>query len=251
MTIFHLIFFLTSLTAVYIQTKSRAYQDLPDKLKVKGVEKELNKLLAIRRFMSPFIAGLTAFLILFITFKYNLWSEKLPRFLIPVWGLASLGDVFIEGAYSIKDKKKQDRFYLIGMVVFMAMTVLLGIGLIVNAEPNILVPAAHFISITIPLVLGIGAFATLKLDRSTLGPMIVYDLAVSVLLCGGLYSLFAGEYQLAYIGIGYFISDWLVGTRDFGKWKFKFLDRWILLLILLLYYSIMFLSVDAVLKMNG
>lgn len=249
MTIIHLVYFLTALTAVYVQARSRALQDLPEVLIDISVRDELNRLLGIRRFMSPFIAGLTAVLILLITFRYSLWFETLPRFLIPVWGLASLGDVFIEGAYSIDDKKKQERFYLTGMVVFMAMTVLLGTGLIINADPPVLGRAVHIASIGIPLVIGIGAFTTLKLDKATLGPMIVYDLSVSVLLCGGLYSLFTGQYQLAYIGIGYFISDWLVGIRDFGKWKFKFLERWILLFILLIYYSIMLLSVDAVLKL--
>ncbi|MDC7232642.1 MAG: hypothetical protein PQJ58_05385 [Spirochaetales bacterium] len=249
MTLYHLIFFLTAVTAVFIQSKSRTLQDLPEELMNEDLHNELSRLLKIRRFMSPFIAGLTALLILMITARHQLWNETLPRFFVPVWALASIGDIYIEGAYSIEDKKKQERFYLIGMILFMAMTLLLGIGLMVNAGAAASGRIARIISIGLPVLLGIGAFFTMKLDKDTLGPMIVYDVAVSVLLCGGLFALFAGQYQMAYIGMGYFISDWLVGTRDFGKWKPAFLDRWILLFILLIYYSIMILSVDGVLKL--
>ncbi len=249
MSLYHLIYFIAALTAVFIQARSRVLQDLPAEMMTAGLQGELDGLLRKRRFMSPFIAGLTALLILLITLRYGLWKENLPLTFIPVWALASLGDVFIEGAYSISDKKKQDRFYLTGMVIFMGMTVLLGAGLINNALKTPLPLYAHITAVALPLAVGAGAFTTLKLDRDTLVPMIVYDLAVSVLFCGGLYSLFAGEYQLAYIGIGYFLSDWLVGLRDFGRRKPRFLERWNLLLILLLYYSIMMMSVDAVLKL--
>ncbi len=249
MTLYHLIYFISALTAVFIQSRSRSLQDLPESALNDELRRELNRLLGIRRFMSPFIAGLTALLILLITLRFGLWRDTLPLTFIPVWALASLGDVFIEGAYSIRDRKKQDRFYLIGMVIFMGMTVLLGLGLIANALVSALPLYAHITAVALPALVGVGAFTTLKLDKDTLGPMIVYDLAVSMLFCGGLYSLFAGEYQLAYIGIGYFISDWLVGLRDFGKRRPRFLERWNLLLILLLYYSIMMMSVDAVLKL--
>lgn len=200
--------------------------------------------------MSPFIAGLTALLILIVSVEKNLLGELLPRVFIFVWALASLGDVFIEGAYSIEDKKKQDRFYLIGMVIFMAMTILLGWGLIQNSRNHPQSTMAHILSISLPILSGLAAFKTLKLEKDTLGPMIVYDLSVSLLLCGGLYSLFSKQYQLAYIGIGYFLSDWLVGFRDFGKKKIPFLERWILIMILVLYYSIMLLSLDTILMLR-
>jgi hypothetical protein len=249
---YYFIFIISAFAAIFIQAKSRSYQDLiPSLSENTGREKdELKQLLLIRRFMSPFIAGLTAFLIFLAALEGGHLAELIPRIFIPVWLLASVGDIYIEGAYSIEDKKRQEGFYLIGMVLFMGMTVLLGLGLIVNARQTSLSPLAHLVSISIPIVLGLGAFFTLKLNKETLAAMIVYDLAVSILLCGGLYSAFAGQGQLAYIGIGYFISDWLVGQRDFGKKKFPFLDRWILLLILLLYYSIMLVSLDVVLRLS-
>lgn len=250
MTIYHMLYILTAISAVFIQAKSRTLQDLPEDLMNETLSAELSRLLLIRRFMSPFIAGFTALLIFIVTVQNGQRGSFLPLIFIPVWLLASLGDIFIEGAYSIEDKKKQDNYYLIGMVIFMGMTVLLGGGLIKNALQYPLTQFAHILSISLAILSGIAAFLTLKLDKSTLGPMIVYDLSVSVLFCGGLYSLFAGQYQLAYIGIAYFVSDWLVGIRDFGKKKIPFLERWILLIILLLYYSIMLLSLDAVLKLG-
>jgi len=252
MTIYHILYILTAFAAIFVQAKSRSLQELVPHLGEEQllIQTELDRLLILRRFMSPFIAGLTALLILFSSLHRGTLDHYIPRLFIPVWLLASIGDIFIEGAYSIREKARQQLYYFIGMVLFMAMTVLLGAGLIVYALKTPLAPAAHAVSILIPVLLGAGAFFTLRLDRETLVPMIVYDLSVSVLLCGGLYSLFAGRYVLAFIGIGYFISDWMVGLRDFGKKRYRFLEQWVLLIILMLYYSIMLLSLDTVLRLN-
>jgi len=252
MTIYHILYILTAFVAIFVQAKSRSYQDLLPHLGEEQllIQTDLDRLLIIRRFMSPFIAGLTALLILIASLCQGTLDQFVPRLFIPVWLLASSGDVFIEGAYSIRDKSRQQIYYLIGMFLFMAMTVLLGSGLIVYALKTPLPALAHPVSILIPAALGVGAFFTLRLDKGTLGPMIIYDLSVSVLLCGGLYSLFAGHYALAFIGIGYFVSDWMVGLRDFGKRKSRFLEQWVLLIILMLYYTIMLLSLDTVLRLS-
>lgn len=252
MTLYHFLYILTAIAAVFIQAKSRAYQDLVPHLEEEQIliQSELDALLGIRRFMSPFIAGLTALLIFLVSFQRGTLDQFLPRLFIPVWLMASAGDIFIEGAYSIRDRSRQQLYYLIGMVLFMGMTLLLGSGLIIHALKTELPAYAHTVSILVPLVLGAGAFFTLRLDKDTLIPMIIYDLSVSVLLCGGLYSLFAGHSVLACIGIGYFLSDWMVGLRDFGKKRVRFLEQWILLIILVLYYSIMLLSLDTVIKLH-
>jgi uncharacterized membrane protein len=252
MSLYHYIFIVTAFAAIFIQGKTRSYQDLLSNTdeKSKTGQSELRQLLKIRRFMSPFIAGLTAVLIMVLTLEKGLLHEFLPRIFVLVWLLASFGDVFMEGAYTVTDKKRQDELYLIGMILFMVMTVLLGLGLILNAQKSDLALSAHLVSILLPLLLGLGAFTTLKVDKETLIPMMVYALSVSILLCGGIYSIFAGQLQLAFIGIGYFCSDWFVGQRDFGKRKYPLLDRWILLIILILYYSIMLVSLDVIVRLS-
>lgn len=94
--------------------------------------------------------------------------------------------------------------------------------------------------------MGVIAYQTLDVAPETFAIMPVYTISVTVLLCGGILSALAGNVHLAYIGTAYFISDWCVGLRDFGKNIPAFLKKNILIIILTLYYSIMLMSIDFV-----
>ncbi|MCB2178436.1 hypothetical protein KQH61_03385 [bacterium] len=242
MTILHFIFIATAFFSVYIQTKSYALKDQPEKAA------EYEDLLRIRRVMSPLIAGMAALMVAFGAFVI---SES-PRFLgvlfTAVWAFASLGDIFIEGSYSTEDEAVKGRYYIIGMALFILFTLGLGVGLSYYAVAE---QGATFIQLGIALVvaaaLGVAAYRTLAVTEETRAIMLVYVVAVVSLLCGGILSAITGNAHLAYIGIGYFFSDWFVGLRDFGKNVPRFLQRHVLILILILYYTIMLTSIDLVL----
>lgn len=135
MTLFHFLFVITAFTAVYIQTKSYALSTAVDAFRNSHPEfgTEYAQLLRVRRFMSPFIAGLTAGLVILGAFVFGNTTLFLGILLSTVWGMAALGDIFIEGSYSIDDESAKARYYIIGMVLFIVFTLGLGVGLIFNA----------------------------------------------------------------------------------------------------------------------
>ena len=242
MTILHFIFVATAFFSVYIQTKSYALKDQPEKAA------EYENLLHIRRVMSPLIAGMAALMVAFGAFVI---SES-PRFLgvlfTVVWALASLGDIFIEGSYSTEDEAVKGRYYIIGMALFILFTLGLGVGLSWYAvTQNGATFAQLGISLLAAAVLGVAAYRTLAVTDETRAIMLVYVVAVVSLLCGGILSAITGDVRLAFIGIGYFFSDWFVGLRDFGKKVPPFLQRHVLIVILMLYYTIMLTSIDLML----
>lgn len=244
MTLFHFLFVIAALAAVYIQTKSYALST------VRGSQSELEaeyaRLLRVRRFMSPFIAGLAAGLVMLGAFVFGNTSLFLGILFSAVWVMAALGDIFIEGSYSIDDESIKARYYIIGMALFIVFTLGLGVGLIVNAVVEGVPGYQILIAAGISIVMGVIAYRTLKVAPETLAIMLVYTVSVTVLLCGGILSALVGNVHLAYIGIAYFISDWCVGLRDFGKKVPALLKENILIVILVLYYTIMLMSIDFV-----
>ncbi len=245
MTLFHFLFVITALAAVYIQTKSYALSTV--RSSQPELEAEYARLLRVRRFMSPFIAGLAAGLVMLGAFVFGNISPFLGILFSAVWVMAALGDIFIEGSYSIDDESIKARYYIIGMALFIVFTLGLGVGLIVNAVVVEGVPGYQIlIAAGISIVMGVIAYRTLKVAPETLAIMLVYTVSVTVLLCGGILSALVGNVHLAYIGIAYFISDWCVGLRDFGKKVPALLKENILIVILVLYYTIMLMSIDFV-----
>ena len=249
MTLFHFIFVITAFIAVYIQTKSYTLSTAVDALQGSHPEfdAEYARLLRVRRFMSPLIAGLAAGLVILGAFVFGNTTLFLGILLSAVWAMAALGDIFIEGSYSIDDESVKARYYMIGMVLFIVFTLGLGVGLIINAAVIEDLPTYQaLIAAGVSIVMGVIAYQTLNVAPETLAIMLVYTVSVTVLLCGGILSALTGNVHLAYIGIAYFVSDWCVGLRDFGKNVPPFLKENILIIILMLYYSIMLMSIDFV-----
>ncbi|MFN2143722.1 MAG: hypothetical protein ACK2T7_00140 [Anaerolineales bacterium] len=239
MTIFHFIYVITAIFSVYIQTKSYAYSDRPEKAE------EYAGLLKIRRVMSPLIAGMAAVFVALGAFVFGSPPRFLGILFTVVWALASLGDIFIEGSYSIEDEAIKGRYYIIGMALFILFTLGLGVGLSIYAVGQSGATYLHLgISLVISILLGVAAYRTLEVTAETRAIMLVYVVSVVTLLCGGILSAVSGNLPLAYIGIGYFFSDWFVGLRDFGKNVPKFLQSHVLVVILMLYYTIMLTSID-------
>lgn len=239
--------------AIYVQTRSHTlawvFGETDEGAAPQSLRAEYHSLLRIRRVTSPLIAASTGALILAATFAGAPLAEGRMVFLAAlfggVWLTAGAGDIFIEGAYSIQDPRKQERFYFIGMLLFIAFTLGLGAGLIYHAlHFEALNPGCLAAAVVVSCVCGGIAFLTLKVSRETLPVMLVYLAAVTTLLCGGIVSAMIGDAALAYIGIAYFVSDWCVGLRDFGKRVPALLARHILIVILMLYYSIMLTSLQ-------
>jgi len=247
-TIFHFVFLVIAFYAIYIQARSYALQEATEKDSADaGLMAQYAKLLAIRRFMSPFMAGSAAILVSAGAFVFQNTSLFLGAVLTGIWVSACIGDIFVEGSYSVSDEKVKARYYTIGMVLFVVVTLGLGVGLIINGVlfntlPNYLI----FIAIGVSIVMGIVAYFTLDVSPENLGIVLVYTVAVSTLLCGGIMSTMIGDTHLGYIGIAYFISDWCVGLRDFGKKVPQLLNNNLTIIILILYYTIMLTSIDFV-----
>jgi hypothetical protein len=165
--------------------------------------------------------------------------------LTAVWIFAATGDIFVEASYASEDEATRARNYIIGMALFIVVTLGLGVGLIVNAlvlEGIATVPA--LVAVGISIALAVAAYFTLEVSPETFAIVLVYCVSVTTLLCGGILSAMAGQPHLAYIGIAYFVSDWCVGIRDFGKRPPAWLQRHLLIIILILYYTIMLTSID-------
>lgn len=250
MTLFHFVFVIAAFIAVYIQTKSYTLSAAIEALQGPHpeFEAEYARLLRIRRFMSPFIAGLAAGLVILGAFVFGNTTLFLGILLSTVWVMAALGDIFIEGSYSIDDESVKARYYIIGMALFIVFTLGLGVGLIINATAieGVLPTYQILIAAGVSIAMGVIAYRTLDVAPDTLIIMLVYTVSVTALLCGGILSALTGNVHLAYIGIAYFISDWCVGLRDFGKNVPIILKNNILIIILMLYYSIMLMSIDFV-----
>lgn len=242
MTILHYLFVATAFFSIYIQTKSYALKDQPEKAA------EYEDLLRIRRVMSPLIAGMAALMVAFGAFVVGEAPMFLGVLFTAVWALASLGDIFIEGSYSTVDEAVKGRYYIIGMALFILFTLGMGVGLSYYAVAQ---KGATFtqlgISLVVAVALGVAAYRTLAVTDETRTIMLAYVVSVVSLLCGGILSVITGNAHLAYIGIGYFFSDWFVGLRDFGKKVPPFLQRHVLIVILVLYYTIMLTSIDLML----
>jgi hypothetical protein len=249
-TLLHFLFVLTAFFAVYIQTKSYALSAAVNALQGSHPEfdAEYVRLLRIRRFMSPFIAGLAAGMVMLGAFVFGNTTLFLGILLSAVWVMAALGDIFIEGSYSIDDESVKARYYIIGMALFIVFTLGLGVGLIINAAviEGALPAYQILVAAGVSIAMGVIAYQTLNVAPETFAIMLVYTVSVTVLLCGGILSALTGNTHLAYIGIAYFVSDWCVGLRDFGKNIPTFLKNNILIIILMLYYSIMLMAIDFV-----
>lgn len=242
MTILHFVFVLVAFFAVYIQTKSYALAGQPQ------AQAEYRRLLRVRRVVSPGIAGLAALIVAYGSLVLGNATLFMGLLLTGVWVFASLGDIFIEGSYSTTNADKKARYYILGMVLFIVFTLGLGIGLVVQgifieqvALAGVLAAAAG------ALVMGMLAYRTLEVAPENRAVVLVYTVSVTVLLWGGLLMALAGQVHLAYIGCAYFVSDWCVGLRDFGKHVPPLLQRNLLIVILMLYYSIMLVAIDFVL----
>ncbi len=260
MTVSHFIYLVVAFFAVYVQTKSYALNaaltDTPDAHPALVVE--YGRLLRVRRWLSPFIAGLTALLVMVGAFVQGDLSTGdtspgdastfLGLLLTAVWVMAAAGDIFIEGSYSTTDETVKGRYYIVGMALFILFTLGLGLGLSANALANLDVPGGQALAAAVvSVVMGVIAYRTLDVTAETRVIMRVYAVSVTVLLCGGLLSALGGSVHLAYIGIAYFFSDWCVGLRDFGKNVPPLLKEHILIVILILYYTVMLTSIDFVL----
>ena len=249
MTIYHFIFTAAAFFSIYIQTKTYALKTSVDL--AQGSDPDLERTytgyLRVRRWLSPVIAALAAVLVGIGAFLYQGTSLFIGALLFGVWVFAALGDIFIEGSYSITNEKMKGTYYIIGMLLFIVFTFGLGVGLIVNSVVTggaslLWVLAAAVVSV----LFGITAYRTMAVTAETLVIMLVYTGAVTTLLCGGLLSAVTGSAHLGYIGIAYFFSDWCVGLRDFGKNPPRLLKENILIVILILYYTIMLTSIDLV-----
>ena len=249
MTIFHFAFVVIAFFAVYIQARSYALQEATEKEDASLELKEAYaRLLVIRRFMSPFIAGSAAILVSAGAFIFQTTSIFLGAVLTGTWVFACIGDIFVEGSYSTTDAYVKERYYIFGMILFVVVTLGLGVGLIINATVFTTLPRyLILIAVGSSIAMGIIAYFTLEVSPDTKVIVWVYTVAVMTLLCGGIMSAMIGNPYLAYIGIAYFISDWCVGLRDFGKKIPKVLDNNITIIILILYYTIMLVSIDFVL----
>ncbi|MFN2195699.1 MAG: hypothetical protein ACK2UW_06205 [Anaerolineales bacterium] len=249
MTIYHLIFIFVALFAVYVQTKSYALQEASQALKGTRlhIEVEYQRLRRVRRGLSPGIAALTALIVAIGSFLYGGAPPFLGFLLTGVWVLAAVGDFFVESSYAATDPARKQRDYILGMLIFILFTLGLGIGLavyILSAVGVGITPAV--IAAAAAVLLGVLAYLTLNVTPDTRLIILLYTVSVSVLLWSGLLAALTDNWHLAYIGIAYFFSDWLVGLRDFGKNPPPGLKENALILILMLYYTIMLVSIDFV-----
>jgi len=246
MTLAYLLFLAVSLVSTYVQTKSYAlarWLEAAGDVAKDNLAQEYDRLRCARRVMSPFIAGLAALLVAWGGLVQGNVRPFIGILFTVVWIFAALGDIFIEGSYSVDDDATKARFYMIGMGLFIIFTLGLGVGLIINAMRSGVGWRWAGVAAVVSALFGWLAYGTLVVAPENRTMVLVYLLAVVSLLCGGLLSAVAGNAYLAYIGIGYFVSDWCVGLRDMGKAMPLFFQRNILIVILVLYYSIMFTSI--------
>lgn len=245
MSIVHFGFIAVAFFAIYVQSKSYAFAGSRKAGDPADPAGEYEELLRIRRVMSPSIAGLAAVLVGLGTFVFRSGPLLPGALLTGVWVFAALGDIFIEGSYSTEDQNRKARYYIIGMVLFIVFTLGLGVGLVLNALLSFDIPPLYLGgAVLASLACGTLAYRTLEVSPENLGIVLVYTVSVTVLLCGGLLSALGGDVHLGYIGIAYFISDWCVGLRDFGKKTPALFQRHVLIVILILYYTIMLTSID-------
>jgi hypothetical protein len=247
MTPYHIAFVAVALYSTSVQVRSYALRELLDTAPdlSSAFRTEYASLARKRRIMTPFIGGLTALLVAMGTFVYDGPSLYVGALLTAVWVLAATGDIFIEGSYAAEDDAGKARYYMIGMTLFVAVTLGLGVGLMINALVVEGIEAVGaLVSVGISIGLAVLAYRTLDVSPETLVIVLVYSVSVATLLCGGLLSAINGHPHLAYIGIAYFISDWCVGLRDFGKRPPAWLKRNALIIILILYYTTMLTSID-------
>lgn len=247
MTIFHFIFVGVAFFAVYVQTKSYALEQASRALNGTRlhIELEYQRLRRVRRALSPGIAALTAVIVATGTFLYAGAPPYLGFLLTGVWVLAAIGDFFVESSYATTDPSRKRRDYMLGMLIFILFTLGLGIGLAVytlsvaGLSAGLTVGAA-----AVAIILGLLAYRALNVTPDTRLIILVYTVSVTLLLWSGLLAALAGSWHMAYIGIAYFFSDWLVGLRDFGKNLPPGLKENALVFILMLYYTIMLVSID-------
>ena len=247
MTPYQIAFVAVALYSTYVQVRSYALREVldaaPDSLSTFRAEYE--SLVRKRRIVTPFIGGLTALLVAVGSLLDAAPSLYMGSLLTAVWLSAATGDIFVEGSYAAEDDATKARYYTIGMALFVLVTLGLGVGLMVYAlviEGMATAPALVAVGVSIALA-GV-AYSTLKVSPETFGIVLVYSASVATLLCGGILSAIHGHPHLAYIGIAYFFSDWLVGLRDFGKRPPAWLQKNALIVILILYYTIMLTSID-------
>jgi hypothetical protein len=250
MSIYHFIFVAVALFSVYIQTKSYAIEHSQTLLAggFPAEQAEYERLLRVRRFLSPAIAGLAALFVAIGAFYYRNPDPFLGVLLTGVWVFAAVGDIFVEGSYSTMNESLKARYYIIGMLLFIIFTLGLGVGLVAYALSVAGTTTGQVVfAVVVALLMGILAYRTLDVSPDNLMIVLVYTVSVTILLCGGILAALNLSAHLAYIGIAYFFSDWLVGLRDFGKNIPEILKKNILILILILYYTIMLTSIDYVL----
>jgi len=247
MTPYHVAFVAVALYSTHLQVRSYALREALDTApgSPSALRAEYERVVRRRRIASPLIGGLTALLVAMGCLVGDGPSPPICILLATVWILAATGDIFVERSYAAEDAAAKARFYAIGMALFVAVTLGLGLGLTLNAlllEGMEAAPALAAVGISVALAAV--AYSTLEVSRETLGMVLVYSASVATLLCGGILSAIIGDPRLAYIGIAYFFSDWLVGVRDFGRRRPEWLKRNALILILVLYYTIMLTSID-------
>ncbi len=250
MSMLHFSFIVVAFFAIYIQAKSYALAGVIDGEETvsEDLKNLYKRLLKIRRFNSPFIAGLAAVFVAVGTYSNPKTSLFVGVLFSAVWGFASIGDIFIEGSYSISDPATKEKFYFVGMLIFIVVTLGCGGGLIYYAFASTNIGFWWIAgAVAVSIIMGILAFFSLEVTKENLVICLVYDVSVCILLCGGLLSAIAGNMHMAFIGITYFISDWCVGLRDFGKYLPDFFKEHMLIVIVTIYYLNMLISIDLVL----
>jgi hypothetical protein len=247
MTPYHVAFVAVAMYSTYVQVRSYALREVLDAApdSPAALRAEYESLVRRRRIVTPLIGGLTALLVAVGTLIGVAPSLYMGILLTAVWIFAATGDIFVEGSYAAEEDATKVRYYTIGMALFVVVTLGLGVGLMVHAlviEGMATAPA--LLAVGFSLALAGVAYSTLEVSPETLGIVLVYSASVATLLCGGILAAINGHPRLAYIGIAYFLSDWLVGLRDFGKRPPAWLEKNALIIILALYYTIMLTSID-------
>jgi hypothetical protein len=208
--------------------------------------------LDIKQITSPLLAGYVAVCALVGLVKARIKPGEGFIF-IAAWTLAACGDVFFEMSRLAATPEDAGRFFVIAVGLFLAAYLIFGVSFTVfgaKAKPRWWVAAA---AVAAAVVMGIIAYSSLSVPAGQDGLIVVYSAQAVILMCGGLLCLMTGRYHFGVIGVLLFFSDWLVGLRAFGNPDIVplFVQRYVLILILITYYIPMAASIDYTLGLGG
>jgi hypothetical protein len=208
--------------------------------------------LGIRQITTPSMAAVTAICAAIGLIKGKIKANEGAMF-IAAWALAACGDVCFELSRLSAAPEDIVKYYMAAVVFFLVGYLIFGISFNIfgaKARPGMWMAAT---AVLVSIAMGVVAYLSLSVPPGQGALIVVYTAQGVILLCGGLLCLMSGRYHFAAIAILLFLSDWVVGMKDFGNPDIVplFVKEHAFILIVVTYYLAMMASIDYSFKLGG